>query len=161
MGIVLISLFRDFLQLSKEVTEALKQAGILPDVNGSTRTETPSPESPVAGPSGASGGLLQPDGEEDRYKRALKPLQYEGIEFASKMSFIQTMILILILSSCLGHTYLSELDSTSLTSKTICRIAHEIATISSAESLPSSISSSIFVRSDDTKMPLLKAVITG
>ena len=53
------------------------------------------------------------------------------------------------------------MDSTSLTSKTIYRIAHEIATISSAESLPSFISSSIFVRSDDTKMPLLKAVITG
>ena len=86
MDKILITLFREFLQLSKEVTEALKQAGILPDVNGSTRTETPSPESPVAGPSGASGGLLQPDGEEDRYKRALKPLQYEGIEFASKIS---------------------------------------------------------------------------
>ena len=91
MGNVLISLFRDFLQLSKEVTEALKQAGILPDVNGSTRTETPSPESPVAGPSGASGGLLQPDGEEDRYRRALAPLQYESIEFASKSSRLLTI----------------------------------------------------------------------
>ena len=85
MDKILITLFREFLQLSKEVTEALKQAGILPDVNGSTRTETPSPESPVAGPSGgASGGFLQPDGEEDRYRRALAPLQYESIEFASK-----------------------------------------------------------------------------
>ena len=73
---------RDFLLLSKEVTEALKQAGYLPDVNGSTRTETPSPESPVAGPSGV--GLLEPEVEEERYKRALSPLQYEGIEFASK-----------------------------------------------------------------------------
>ena len=80
--IALISLLRDFLLLSKEVTEALKQAGYLPDVNGSTRTETPSPESPVAGPSGV--GLPEPGGEEDRYRRALSPLQYEDIEFASK-----------------------------------------------------------------------------
>ena len=66
------------------MTEALKLAGYLPDVNGSTRTETPSPESPVAGPSGA--GLAEADTEEDRYRRALSPLQYEGIEFASKIS---------------------------------------------------------------------------
>ena len=68
---------------------------------------------------------------------------------------------ITITVSCLGHTFLNELDPSSLTPKTIYRIANEIATISSAESLPSSISSSIFVRSDDTKMPLLKAIITG
>ena len=76
--ILISSLLRDFLLLSKEVTEALKLAGYLPDVNGSTRTETPSPESPVAGPS-------DPDSEEERYRRALSPLQYEGIEFASKI----------------------------------------------------------------------------
>ena len=76
--ILISSLLRDFLLLSKEVTEALKLAGYLPDVNGSTRTETPSPESPVAGPS-------DPESEEERYKRALSPLQYEGTEFASKI----------------------------------------------------------------------------
>ena len=69
--------------LSKDVTEALKLAGYLPDVNGSTRTETPSPESPVAGPSGV--GLADAESEEERYRRALSPLQYEGIEFASKI----------------------------------------------------------------------------
>ena len=66
------------------MTESLKLAGYLPHVNGSTRTETPSPESPVAGPSGA--GLAGPESEEERYRRALSPLQYEGIEFASKIS---------------------------------------------------------------------------
>ena len=64
-------------------------------------------------------------------------------------------------SHSLGHSFLSELDPTSLTSRTIYRIANEVATISRAECLPSSISSSIFVRSDDSKIPLLKAIITG
>ena len=82
-SIALIScLIRDFLLLSKEVTEALKLAGYLPDVNGSTRTETPSPESPVAGPSGVCS--QESEGEEERYRRALSPLQYEDIEFTSK-----------------------------------------------------------------------------
>ena len=96
----MISLLRDFLLLSKEVTEALKQAGYLPDVNGSTRTETPSPESPVAGPSGV--GLPEPGGEEDRYRRALSPLQYEDIEFASK-TCIQSRIDLTLLSLSRSH----------------------------------------------------------
>ena len=72
-----LSMFRDFLNLSKEVTEALKTNGYLPETNGSTRTETPSPGSPVAGPSGV--GQL----DNERYRLALSPLQYEGMEFAS------------------------------------------------------------------------------
>ena len=134
-----LSMFRDFLNLSKEVTEALKTNGFLPETNGSTRTETPSPGSPVAGPSGVG----QLDGVEDneRYRLALSPLQYEGMEFAS-------------------HSFMFEMSS-SPTPATIYRIAHEIATISQAESLPCFQSSSIFVRSDDAKMYLLKAVITG
>ena len=70
--------------LSKEVTEALKTAGYLPDINGSTRT--PSPESPVAGPS----GVCVDDG--DKYRLALSPLQYEGIEFASKMFSLEIIV---------------------------------------------------------------------
>jgi len=131
---------KDFLVLSKEVTEALKTAGYLPDINGSTRTETPSPESPVAGPSGV-GHLDGAEDDDSRYRLSLSPLQYEGIEFAS-------------------HSFMSEMSS-SPTSSTIYRIAHEIATISNAESLPCFHSSSIFVRSDDSKMSLMKAVITG
>ena len=55
---------------------------------------------------------------------------------------------------------MSEMSG-SPTSSTIRTIAYEIATISNAESLPCSKSSSIFVRSDESKMSLLKAVITG
>jgi len=130
---------KDFLVLSKDVTEALKTAGYLPDVNGSSRTETPSPESPQAGPSAgpSSAGI----DEDERYRLLLLPLQYEGMEFAS-------------------HSYQSEI-SCPPDSRTIRRIAYEIATISNAESLPCSKSSSIFVRSDDSKIVLLKAVITG
>ena len=70
--------------LSKDVTEALKTAGYLPDVNGSSRTEPPSPESPQVGPSAgpSSAGI----DEDERYRLLLLPLQYEGMEFASKIS---------------------------------------------------------------------------
>ena len=79
LSTLLIFFIRDFLVLSRDVTEALKTAGYLPDINGSTRTETPSPESP--GPSGLD--------EEGRYRLALSPLQYEGLEFASKIFLLK------------------------------------------------------------------------
>merc|ERR1712098_75806 len=41
------------------------------------------------------------------------------------------------------------------------RIAQEISSLAASSSLPCSLSSSVFVRSDDSKMTLLKAIITG
>ena len=114
-------------------------AGCLPDINGSTRTETPSPESP--GPSGLD--------EEGRYRLALSPLQYEELEFSNKIFLYKF------------EKSINEIYEKDMTSKTKRTIAYEIATISNAESLPCSKSSSIFVRSDESKMYLLKAVITG
>ena len=46
-------------------------------------------------------------------------------------------------------------------SQTIFRIAQELSSLAAPASLPSSLSSCILVRSDDTKIPLIKAVITG
>ena len=82
---------RDFLSLSMQVTEALKSTGYLPDINGITgtghRTDTPSPvaESPVPGPSGTGGGEenLMEDGV--KYVSVMAPLQYDSMEFASKL----------------------------------------------------------------------------
>ena len=139
LSAVLIFYVRDFLVLSRDVTEALKTAGYLPDINGSTRTETPSPESP--GPSGLD--------EEGRYRLALSPLQYEELEFASEIFLTER------------EKHINEIWEKLMTSKTKRTIAYEIATISNAESLPCCKSSSILVRSDESKMSLLKAVITG
>lgn len=46
-------------------------------------------------------------------------------------------------------------------SQTIFRIAQEVSSVAASSSLPCSLSSSVFVRSDDGKMTLLKAIITG
>ena len=46
-------------------------------------------------------------------------------------------------------------------SQTIFRIAQELSSLAAPASLPCSLSSCILVRSDDTKIPLIKAVITG
>ena len=45
--------------------------------------------------------------------------------------------------------------------KTVMRIAHELASFSTASTLPCSLASSIFVRSDNSRMNFVKAVITG
>jgi len=145
---------REFLSLSKQVTEALNVTGILPDINGITataasRTATPSPVSgsPEPGPSSSSIEVVDDGVEEDdaKYVRIMGALQYDSIEFAS-----------------MGHAHMNEFNSAAKpSSQTIFRIAQEISSLAASSSLPCSLSSSVFVRSDDSKMTLLKAIITG
>jgi len=45
--------------------------------------------------------------------------------------------------------------------KTVLRIAQELSSLAATSTLPCSLSSSIFVRSDDSQITFLKAVITG
>ena len=45
--------------------------------------------------------------------------------------------------------------------KTVIRIAHELSSFATSSTLPCSASSTIFVRSDNSKMNFVKAVITG
>jgi len=145
---------REFLSLSKQVTEALNVTGILPDINGITataasRTATPSPVSgsPEPGPSSASIEVLDDvvENDEVKYVRIMGPLQYDSVEFAS-----------------MGHAHINEFNSAAKpSSQTIFRIAQEISSLAASSSLPCSLSSSVFVRSDDSKMTLLKAIITG
>jgi len=146
---------RDFLALSKEVTQALKNTGYLPDINGSgsSRTDTPSPSnssplSPVAGPSGI--GEKEKDGMNDNhtYEEVMKDLQFDSIEFDT--------------SSKSGHAFLTDFSkSGNPSSQIIFRVAQEISSLAAPNSLPVTTSSSIFVRSDDEKCTLLKAIITG
>ena len=62
----------------------------------------------------------------------------------------------------MGHAHMNEFNSAAKpSSQTIFRIAQEISSLAASSSLPCSLSSSVFVRSDDSKMTLLKAIITG
>ena len=61
-----------------------------------------------------------------------------------------------------GHAFLTDFNSAAQpSSQTIFRIAQELSSLAAPASLPCSLSSVILVRSDDGKIPLIKAVITG
>ena len=142
-----LTLARNILNLSKQVTEALKSTGYLPDVNGISVSRSSTPESsssPTPGASGLAEQVME-DPEEAQYKGVMVKLQYESVEFAST-----------------GHHYMKEFRSAAQpSSHTIFRIAQEISSLAAANTLPCTLSSSIFVHSDDGKMTLLKAIITG
>ena len=137
-----------------------------------SRTETPSPvsssESPEPGPSGAS----LDTGDEARYEAVMKPLQYDSLEFASEcnnnilvdlnQSFFSMSTIKTFCVSGQGHAFMPEFTAAQKpSSQTIFRIAQELSSLAAPASLPCSLSSCILVRSDDTKIPLIKAVITG
>jgi len=146
---------RDFLALSKEVTQALKNTGYLPDINGSgaSRSDTPSPSSssspsPVAGPSGIGEKEKVADSDNTTYESVMAQLQFDSIEFEN--------------NSKTGHSFITEFNKAgNPSSQIIFRVAQEISSLAAPNSLPVTTSSSIFVRSDDEKSTLLKAIITG
>ena len=69
---------RDFLQLSQQVTEALKTEGLLPIPVGVRETSSSGAEL-----SGAGGG-----DEETEYRRALSVLQYDSTDFTGNSTLI-------------------------------------------------------------------------
>jgi len=146
---------KDFLALSKEVTQALKNTGYLPDINGSgsARTDSPSPSSsssmsPVAGPSGLGEKEKESNNDNHTYESVMAELQFDSIEFDN--------------TSKTGHSFIPEFSKAgNPSSQIIFRVAQEISSLAAPNSLPVTSSSSIFVRSDDEKSTLLKAVITG
>jgi baculoviral IAP repeat-containing protein 6 len=146
---------RDFLTLSKDVTQALKNTGYLPDINGlgSARTDSPSPStssspSPVAGPSGGGEREKEGQSEDQIYEAVMAELQFDSIEFDKNHKS--------------GHAFIPEFNKAgNPSSQIIFRVAQEISSLAAPNSLPVTTSSSIFVRSDDEKSTLLKAVITG
>nr|XP_022316205.1 uncharacterized protein LOC111119919 [Crassostrea virginica] len=81
-----------------------------------------------------------------QYKQALQPLQYMAATFSMEGTHC--------------HHYASEFKhSQNVTQKQVLRIAQELSSLST--SLPLELSSSIFVRTDDDKINLMKALITG
>lgn len=141
------TLARQFLSLSKEVTQALKKTGYLPDINsGYTSVHDQSSDardpSPQPGPSGLS---VASDDISTQYNSVLSQLQFDTVEFDS---------------NC--HVFQAEFDKAgSPSSQIIFRVAQEVSSLAAPNSLPVSPSSSIFVRSDDDKSTLLKTVISG
>ena len=71
-------------------------------------------------------------------------------------------IILLKLCSGQGHAFLPDFTAAQTpSSQTIFRIAQELSSLAAPASLPCSLSSCVLVRSDDSKIPLIKAVITG
>jgi len=146
------ALARDFLNLSKEVTQALKNTGYLPDINGegSSADSRESPE-PVAGTSGQGEKEKVPSQKDiwaDQYTSVMRDLQFDSIEFSQ--------------SGKDAHFFQADFTKAGTpSSQIIFRVAQEISSLAAPGSLPVTFSSSIFVRSDDDKSTLLRAIITG
>jgi len=144
------SVVRDFLSVSKEVTNALKSVGLVPDLNSSYVVPcTPNSESDCTSPSPhPSSSPTLPD-PSSNYRSSLQPLQFQNTEFdtASGLSV---------------HAFTAEFNKAGPpTSATIFRVAQEISSLAAPNNLPLTPSSSIFVRSDDSKFTLLKVLISG
>ncbi|KAK3091318.1 hypothetical protein FSP39_018889 [Pinctada imbricata] len=83
---------------------------------------------------------------ENHYKQALQPLQFASATIPIEGTF--------------AHHYASQFKTApNMGQKQIFRVAQELSSLST--SLPLDLSSSIFVRSDDEKLTLMRALIVG
>ena len=80
---------------------------------------------------------------EEEYKNAMSSKQYDQVSLAKSLSINK------------------NLSNASIPKKTMIRITQELSCLASSSTLPCSLSSSIFVRTDDSKLTFIKAVITG
>lgn len=164
----------DFLNISKEVTKALKATGYLPDINGelgvsgnksangseqndemdsaatASKSGSASPEpmkeasAAVANDSEATTKLTSAMAE--LYKSHMRGLQFDSSDIS--------------VSGPQSHFFHATfVKAGTPSSQMIFRIAQELSSLS--DSLPLDFSSAIFVRSDDDRATLLRACITG
>ncbi|KAJ8306122.1 hypothetical protein KUTeg_016667 [Tegillarca granosa] len=90
--------------------------------------------------------IPQVDVLEVQYKQVLQSMQFYSCDFS--------------LEGSTAHNYATQFKACQSSGQTqIFRIAQELSSLSS--SLPLDLSSSIFVRSDDERLTLMKALITG
>ena len=169
----------DFLNISKEVTKALKNTGYLPDVNGElslsagskstngsseqndemdsavSKSGSASPEPMKESPSSSAEAVEANDEE------ASKKLTSGMAElYKSHMRGLQFDSGDFSLTGSQAHYFHSTFAKGGTPSSTmIFRIAQELSSLS--DSLPLDFSSAIFVRSDDERSTLLRACITG
>ena len=162
----------DFLNISKEVTKALKTTGFLPDVNGelgvsgnkSANDSEQNDEMDSASKSGsvspepmkeAASATVANDSEATKkltsamaelYKSHMRGLQFDSGDIS--------------VSGPQAHFFQATFAKAGTpSSQMIFRIAQELSSLS--DSLPLDFSSAIFVRSDDDRATLLRACITG
>ncbi|XP_062589719.1 uncharacterized protein LOC134251344 [Saccostrea cucullata] len=138
-------LAREFAVLFNLVKGMLELDGLLS--NSSTTSSQSSLESDKNSPKQEEVSTeQQAQVTEVQYKRALQPLQLATASFSLEGT------------GC--HNYASDFKHTqNVLQKQVLRIAQELSSLST--SLPLELSSSIFVRTDDDKLTLMKALITG
>ena len=158
----------DFLNLSKEVTKALKTTGFLPDVNGelgvSGNKSANDSEQNDEMDSGSKSGSASPEPMKEvaaKDSEATKKLTLAmGELYKSHMRGLQFDSGDISVSGSQAHFYHATLNKAGTpSSQMIFRIAQELSSLS--DSLPLDFSSAIFVRSDDDRATLLRACITG
>lgn len=138
-------LAREFAVLFNLVKGMLELDGLLS--NSTSMSSQSSLESDKNSPKSEEPKMEQQTQVSDvQYKQALQPLQYMAASFS--------------LDGTHCHNYASDFKhSQNVTQKQVLRIAQELSSLST--SLPLELSSSIFVRTDDDKITLMKALITG
>ena len=80
---------------------------------------------------------------EEDYTKVLSSKQYDQVSLAQSISLNK------------------NLSKSVIPKKAMIRITQELSCLASSSTLPCSLSSSIFVRTDDSKLTFIKAVITG
>ena len=131
-----VGVAQDIYELSIEASETLGKGDTLVDLFEDQRKDASSSSDECE--------IMELDEEPEKtddYVGALSPLQYDD-----SVSFQ---------SITLKHS------SKPPSKKTVIRIAHELSSFATGSTLPCSASSTIFVRSDNSKMNFVKAVITG
>ena len=167
----------DFLNISKEVTKALKNTGYLPDVNGElgpsagskstngSSDQNDEMDSAVSKSGSASPEPMKesptPSSSEANDEEASKKLTSGMAElYKSHMRGLQFDSGDFSLTGAQAHHFHATFAKAGTPSSTmIFRIAQELSSLS--DSLPLDFSSAIFVRSDDERSTLLRACITG
>ncbi len=118
----------------------------------SASSSNSSSSDPVAGTSGAAAASDQvkrktrEDKSSELYRKHMRTLQFDSAEFT--------------LTGSQAHAFAGNFQKAGTpSSSVIIRVAQEVSSLST--SLPLDFSSSIFIRSDDDKATLLRAIITG
>ncbi|XP_033606327.1 uncharacterized protein LOC111861733 isoform X3 [Cryptotermes secundus] len=136
-------LARDFYQMSHTVSAALVNQGLLATYDkdqSSTSQQSPRSQSPTASSLDCDQTLTQ------TYKEALKDLQYLSCDIE--------------VEGASAHHFSTHFKKAlPPNSAQVIRIAHEMAALST--SLPLDLGSAIFIRTDDAKCTLLRALIIG
>lgn len=148
-----VQLAKDFHDLSKKVTEKIKKIHEDESTNKSVK-ESGSNEKDMN--SNEDADVIDISDEEsedsngnneivdDTYTSTMTKIQYDQVTFQHN-----------------PQLHMAHVMGAAPAKKTVLRIAQELSSLAAASTLPCSLSSSIFVRSDDSQITFLKAVITG